>query len=260
MSYQSSKIYKVTSNYIIGKYQQGNGDSELAMTETITFNTLQNKITHCGFGTGIYGFVNYEETKNYTHTYNVNGVNNSGSLDLLENLNKFNITHFELKNPVILEKLTIDGNEEYSDLGHFNWLLTNLNMLCYELYNNKKSINEQNIIEIFNKNNFFQNTHNCYEGIPNVSITINDIIWVVRSFLHDYNYLMTLNEQTEYYMLMPINYLMYRYEFDGIFNKCDDSGKTSSVKYFFSNDFSNRGFRSKFKRRKPLGGNLIFLH
>lgn len=75
----------------------------------------------------------------------------------------------------------------------------------------------------------------------------------------DYNYLMELEKAKEHYVLMPINYLLYLFGFDGIINKCDDSGRTGSVKYFFDNQYGSRGYRPNFKRSKPLGGRLIFL-
>lgn len=239
----SNKKRKMMPKCKIGNYHLGS--FELATAECITFNTLQNQMTQHGLGTGIYGFVDFSEENPHIYTYKLEG---------------YVQTEFELENPVVLEKISIVDGEQYSDLGNFTWLSTNLNIVCFELNSKEKSINRQNIIEIFNKNNFFPNEENYYDGIPNFSITIEDIIWVVKSFLHDYNYLQSLGEKNESYVLMPINYLLYYYGFDGVFNKCDDSGRTGSVKYFFSNEYNSRGFRPEFKKREPLNGKLIFLH
>ena len=237
------KKQKIIPNYTIGNYHLGT--LELAMAESIPFNTLQNQMTQHGLGTGIYGFVDFSEENPNTYSYKLEG---------------YIQTEFELANPIVLEKISIVDGEQYSDLGNFTWLSTNLNIVCFELNCKEKSINQQNIIEIFTKNYFFPNEENNYDGIPNLSINIEDIIWVVMSFLHDYNYLQSLGENNESYVLMPINYLLYLYGFDGVFNKCDDSGRTGSVKYFFSNEYNSRGFRPEFKKREPLNGKLIFLH
>lgn len=240
---QPNKKRKIISNSFIGNYHLAS--TELAMAEAITYNSLQTQITQHGLGTGVYGFIDYSENNTNTKNYKLNG---------------WELTEIGLVNPLILkEKKIIDG-EVYTDLGNFTWLSMNLNILCFELYNNKKSINKDNIIEIFNKNHFFQDSNNYYSGIHDLLISIDDIIWVVKSFISDYNYLMPLNELDEFYVFMPINYLMYYYKFDGILNYCDDSGRTGSVKYFFNNEYGARGYRPNFKRRDTLSGNLIFLH
>lgn len=247
MSYQLEKKQKVTTSYVIGNYHLSS--TELAMAEAIVSNTLQSQMTQHGLGTGIYGFIDYSESNSSTQNY---------KFDVYE------LTQIELINPVILENSTIIDGEIYSDLGNFSWLSMNLNILCFEIFNKKKDIIESNIIEILTQNNFFPNEKNYWDGIPNVPITIGDIVWVVKSFLQDYSHLEMLNDDDENYVLMPINYLLYSYGFDGILNKCDDTGRTGSVKYFFpiqdqKNQIKARGYRPNFKRREPLRGNLIFL-
>jgi hypothetical protein len=238
-----SKKRKMTSNYTIGNYHLSL--FPLAMAESITIDTLQNQMTQHGLGTGIYGFIDPSEKNPHTYTYRLDG---------------YELTNFELTNPIVLEKTFIIDGEHYSDLGNFTWLSINLNILCFELNREKKVISQENIEEIFTRNYFFPNENNFYEGIPNFPITLDDIIWVVRSFLHDYNYLQSLDRENESYLMMPINYLAYLYSFDGVINKCDDSGRSGSVKYFFANEHNARGYRPEFKKRDPLAGKLIFMH
>lgn len=238
-----SKKRKMTSNYTIGNYHLSL--FPLALAESITKNTLQNQMTQHGLGTGIYGFIDPSEKNPYTYTYRLDG---------------YELTEFELTNPIVLEKTFIIDGEHYSDLGNFTWLSTNLNIVCTELDKKKKQITKENITEIFKKNYFFPNEDNFYEGIPNLLISLDVIVWVVKSFLHDYNYLQSLDTENESYVMMPINYLAYYYGFDGILNHCDDSGRTGSIKYFYANKYNSRGYRPEFKKRSPLGGKLIFLH
>jgi hypothetical protein len=238
-----SKKRKVIPHYTIGNYHLNL--YPLAMAESITTNTLQSQMTQHGLGTGIYGFVDPTESNPHTHTYR---------------LDRFELTEFELINPIVLEKTFIIDGEQYSDLGNFTWLSTNLNMLCAELVNYKKQITKANIEEIFTKNYYFPNDDGDYEGIPNLPVSLDVIVQVVNTFANDYNYLQSLGKENESYVMMPINYLAYRYGFDGVLNKCDDSGRSGSVKYFFSNEYSARGYRPEFKKRIPLTGKLIFLH
>jgi len=114
-------------------------------------------------------------------------------------------------------------------------------------------------LEILAKNYFFPNSDGFFEGIPNVTINPDDLLWVVKSFLQDYNKLMNSEKENEHYVLMPINYLLYLFKFDGIINKCDDTGRTGSIKYFFDNEYGTRGYRPNYKKRIPLLGKLIFL-
>ena len=240
---QPVKKRRQNENVTIGNYHLD--ETELAMAESITKNTLQTQMTQHGLGTGIYGFVDYSENNNGTAIYKTGN---------------YVLSLFELSNPVILHKKYMLDGEEHSDLGNFTWLSTNLNIVCYELYMNKKEINKDNIIEIFSKNYFFPNQYDFYEGVPNCLVSIDDILQTVILFLNDYNYLMSLDINDEFYVCMPINYLLHFYNFDGVINKCDDSGRTGSVKYFFNNEYNSRGYRFKFKKRVPLVGSLIFLH
>lgn len=242
-SSNSSKKRKNISNYTIGNFHLEL--HKLAMAESITKDMLQNQMTQHGLGTGIYGFVDFSKKNKSANDYKSDG---------------YVLTEFEITKPVELKNISIVDGELCSDLGNFTWLSTNLNILCNELYTKKCSINPENIEEIFTKNYFFPNENNFYDGIPNLPINMDDIIWVVSSFLNDYNYLQSLNEENESYVLMPINYLLYHYGFDGVYNKCDDTGRTGSVKYFFFNEYSSRGYRSASKRREPMKGKLIFLH
>ena len=63
----------------------------------------------------------------------------------------------------------------------------------------------------------------------------------------------------EHYILMPINYLLYNYDFDGIYNIGANQANRGSVKYFFNGKHPSRGFSSDYKVKPgPLKGNLIF--
>ena len=227
--------------YTIGNFHLET--AELAMAESISSQTLQEHMTQHCLGTGIYGFVNSDDSNPNTQIYK---------------LDEYVLTEIVLNNPVILEKNIVIDGEKYSDLGIFTWFSMHLNLLCVKLYNTNKDANEDSITEFFEKHGFEKNSNNGWAGIPNLSIGNNDIIWVTNTFLSDYKHLMTLSKKTESYVLMPINYLLYRYGFDGILNKCDDSGRTGSVKYFFNNEYGARGYRPQFKNREPLNGNLIF--
>lgn len=227
--------------YTIGNFHLET--TELAMAESISSQTLQEQMTQHCLGTGIYGFVNSDDSNPNTKIYK---------------LNKYVLTKIVLNNPLILEKNIVINGETYSDFGVFTWFSMHLNSLCVELYNTNKNADEDIITNFFEKYGFEKNSNNGWVGIPNLSIGNNDIIWVTNTFLSDYKHLMTLDKKTESYVLMPINYLLYRYGFDGILNKCDDSGRSGSVKYFFNNEYGARGYQPKFKKREPLNGNLIF--
>ena len=76
---------------------------------------------------------------------------------------------------------------------------------------------------------------------------------------------MTTRPEEENYIFMPINYLAYLKNFDGVFNILNDNARDGSVKYIFDPIILQRiwanGYQVKFKRRqhiKKLAGYLIF--
>jgi hypothetical protein len=216
-------------------------DSSIAMADAITHGSLKDNMTQHGMGTGIYGFINHktEAASAYNNELNIHTV-------------------FTLTNPIILEKTwDIDG-DMYNDSGNFTWLSMHLNMLCTKLYNDKIPITQENVTSILKSNHFYPNETGTYDGIPQILITIDDIVNVARIFLIDYNKLMTTEKEEENYVFMPINYLVYLKKFDGVLNKINDIASIGSIKYIFDSKYGARGYLTVFKRKELLRGRLFF--
>jgi len=212
-----------------------NNEYELAIAEVIPHGTLSEIMTSHGLGSGIYGFINIAKNKNYISNH-------------IE-------TKFNIENPVILSKKRKSDND---DLGNFTWLSTRLNILCYNLYTDNLDINRSNIEKIFSKNYLYLNDNGTYDGIPNNTVTIDDIIFITQKFINDYKLLMTTEKTDENYILMPINYLLYYKKYDGVFNNIGDDASSGSVKYFFMSEHRARGYRPTYKKRLSLKCSLIF--
>jgi hypothetical protein len=232
------------SGYIIGNFHLGS--VELAMAEAIPRGTLQNQITQHGLGTGIYGFINFTDSNNSIIPYN-----NSSS----------ELTRLTLEKPLILSNSYVEEGERRGDLDDFTWLSMNLNATCNILYSdNILTPTPKQVQELFKNNDLYPSEDGGYKGIPNISIPLDALVNVITTFLSDYDLLMTkTSNEEEHYVLMPINYLMFLQDYDGIYNINDDTGRTGSVKYFFNGEYNARGYRPDFKRREPLRGKLIFM-
>ncbi len=245
------KKYQMLKKQIGGTYTIGNfhlASVELGMAEAITFGTLQDQITQHGLGTGVYGFIDYNESNPTISHYN-----NPSSV----------LTLFTLTNPLVLSNTyEEEGGETRTELQDFTWLSMNLNGLCNTLYSSGilEPTNEQ-VQEILSNNGLFLfEDVGGYKGIPGIPLPLDLIVYIAKSFLEDYHLLMTqTTPEQEYYLLMPINYLLCYMNYDGIYNMNDDTGRTGSVKYFFKGEYNARGYRPQFKRRPCLKGRLIFL-
>ena len=243
-------LKKQKGGVIIGNFHQK--DTELAMAEAITHNSLSSQMTQHGLGTGVYGFINYDKITDGNGNYN----NDKNELSL-----------FNIKKPVILQNNWNEDGEARDDLANFTSLSTRLNILCDEIFKNNLSITDDIIISILRANYLFSKENDgkiYYDGIPNEPVFIGDIVKIVTLFLRDYNILLQTSKESENYIMMPINYLLYSKGYDGIFNKNDDSGRTGSIKYFYGeykkfNINGARGYKPEFKKREPLHGELIFL-
>jgi len=136
----------------------------------------------------------------------------------------------------------------------------NLNFLCNYFYKNKLEPSENLVKNLLQKNGVYDE-NNMYKLTLTVLVTINEILQVIFLFLNDYNILIShTNKDEEYYLLSPINYLMFIKGYDGVYNVNDDTGRTGSVKYIFDGSYGARGYRPEFKRRETLKGSLIFMH
>jgi hypothetical protein len=220
--------------------------SPIAMAEAITYGSLKENMTQHGMGTGIYGFINpdTEAAKLY---------NNSSHYS----------EKFRLENPIILKNTYLgEYGEKITDLNIFSTLSTGLNTLCAILYENKGKekglITRDNVKNILEENHLYQNENSTYDGIPNTTITLDEIVFIVLVFMTDYESLMQTNKDDEDYVLLPINYLAYLKNFDGVLNMIDDSGRVGSIKYVFDSSYGARGYLAPFKREALLKGKLIF--
>lgn len=218
---------------------------ELAMAEAITKNTLSNQMTQHGLGTGVYGFIDSTEHNKSTIIYKKPG---------------YVPTLLKILNPLVLSNTYYEDGETRTDLNDFTWFSMQLNMLCENLYENNLEASIQNILCIFRTNNFYpSDDNNKYFKITSTkNVKITDISYMLTFFLLDYKYLMSMNNNNENYILMPINYILFYLGYDGIYNINDDSGRTGSVKYFFDGTIA-RCYRPNMKHSPPLTGNLQFL-
>jgi hypothetical protein len=131
-------------------------------------------------------------------------------------------------------------------------------MLCTKLFNENIPITAENVVTILNSNHLYQNENSTYDGIPNTIVTVNDIVNIVRVFIHDYSRLMQTNKVDENYVLLPINYLAYLKNFDGVLNRINDIPSIGSVKYIFDSSYGARGYITDYKRPELLRGQLFF--
>ena len=238
-----------SKEYIIGNFHKTQYPP-LAMAEAITWGTLQAHMTQHGLGTGIYGFVDFTRNNEQTHQYN----NHLHTL-----------TQIGLSNPLVLENEYAEkedegsGTEYRTDLNYFISLSTNLNNACKFLYDSGiLNPTSEQVEHIFTNNNF-RKYGEGYKIIPNITILLEMLTHIITLFLSDYNLLMTTTKKSdEYYVLMPINYLMFLMGYDGIYNTNEDSASKGSIKYLFNREVGARGYQPKFKTREPLHGKLIF--
>ncbi len=216
-------------------------DKIIGMSEAITHNSLKEQMTQHGMGTGIYGFINHttEDAKIYNREPNLHAL-------------------FTLRNPIILENKWEEDGEERNESDLFTWLSIHLNGLCTKLYNESIPITNEKVIELLNSEYLYQNDNGTFDGIPRTIITIDDIVNITRIFLDDYKMLMSTSPEEENYMLLPINYLTYLKNFDGVLNKLKDIPSVGSIKYIFDNSYGARGYLPQFKRMELLRGRLIF--
>lgn len=128
-----------------------------------------------------------------------------------------------------------------------------LNNACYNLYRNfiNQGINptEESLAEIYRNNGFEPEPEydNIYFLSNDNNVLINILFKTVIAFLSDYHILMTDTEKSnEYYVVMPINYLLDYLGYDGIYNLAI-FGRTGSVSYYFDN--KTYGARSYLQKR-----------
>jgi hypothetical protein len=186
-----------------------------------------------------------------------------------------------LKQNVIINNhnTIIEPGETRSDLNYFTALSTNLNKLCYTIFNQiwtqHKTITQENFpnwIDLINAKNtddintIFSNIDppyypyddkNNYNLTGSILVNINEILHSVKNFLIDYITLMTTDTEHQFYVIMPINYLLKNKGYDGVYNKNGDTANSGSVKYFFQNEYPARGFLPNQKHVPPLTGRII---
>lgn len=232
----NGKLEYVIVNYYKKKYTR-------SMAEMIPRGKLKSVMTSHGLGSGFYGFIDpdkipYEKISLYKNP-------ESEPMD------------FILYNPLILEEnIRMEDFEPRSDNDRFTAISTQINNIVNTIYTEYISMNKPyDINEIIIKE---------FEFIPlqitrTFKIDIEKIIKSIKEFLVDYKLLMETQIDEEYYVFMPINYLLYNYNFDGIYNIGGNQSNRGSVKYFFNQKHPARGFSSDFKAKAgPLKGNLIF--
>jgi len=208
----------------------------ISTSEVIAHGQLQEHMTQHGLGSGIYGFLNEINAGSYMY-------------------NEYK-TPIEINNCLKLEEQWYQDGEIISELTRFTNLSMKLNEICFKLY--ELIITEK---EQFNFDDYSPTIISLFEhlvvGIKGLSILTSErIIYSIKTFLTDYIMLMNTNPLEEDYIVMPINYLLYGL-YDGICNSIDDSGKTGSVSYIYTNP---RSYKRSFagEKIKSLRGNRIF--
>jgi len=209
-------------------------DYGIAMAEAIYPRRLAEQMTNHGLGTGIYGFINEERRENSVY----------------EN-NNYTPTTYNIINPVILK----DIDNDRKDLDEFTNFSTTLNMICYKIYNNQLTVNE--IPQILSDRLILNDGSGNYFCTKDISTSLQEIIQTVNLFLIDYNIIMHTEE--ERFVLMPINYFLNNKRYDGIYNLNRDSAGSGSVKYFFKNEYSARGYTPNEKTIINPIAKLVFL-
>ncbi len=216
---------------------------EDAMAEVIPYGKLKESMTNHGLGSGFYGFIDISDKNTRVGLYRTDN---------------YDMKIFELKNPLILDKNDTrdEDGEIISDNVRFSRLSHALNHICYHIIYNNIQIDEINIEKI---NDILKPLY-----YPNMLITnffspsLHDIIKSTILFILDYRKLMLTKSSDEHYVLMPINYLLYLYGYDGIYNLGGDVASRGSVKYFFDKEYLCRGYPVFYKTRIPMKGKLIF--
>jgi hypothetical protein len=247
IKYLSLKNQKGGQKYEIYNFRPDG--AEAIMAEVITYSNLQAKMTSHGLGSGVYGFINPDNGT--ASNYSISG-------------NK--AYKIELNNPLILgdNKEIIDGDIKINDISVFQEFSSYLNRLCFYLFDKKKDITDENIKDYTRdeKNNEFIELDdvNGYKLTLNKFVSLEIVKKTITQFLSDYASLETINtkENNKNYVLMPINYIMEYYGFDGIINKEGDTGNEGSVKYFFDNTIKARGYVASQKKEISIAGRLIF--
>jgi hypothetical protein len=233
--YDDSNIDYVITNYYDDRYIR-------SIAEVIPHGLLKEKMTNHGLGSGIYGFIDEKNASDY------NKLPNSPQ-------------KFHIKNPLVLQNnnKSVDG-EYVSDNTRYSEISNLLNRICYKIIvNNISEENYKNIIGEDFMFEFLETTENNNLKITDTfSISISDLVDAITQFIIDYKILLQTNESNENYVYMPINYLLYNFNYDGIYNKGGDTNALGSVKYFFNYSYSSRGYPSNYKKREPLKGKLIF--
>jgi len=213
-----------------------------SIAETIPRGKLKPIMTSHALGSGFYGFINpdmlpYDKIKLYKN-------------------DEYEPKDFILYNPLILEdNIIIEDYEPRSDNDRFTAIFTQMNETINKIYTEYILANrDYNIKDIVQKD---------FEYIP-LQITkifkvdYEKIIQSIEEFLVDYKLLMTTKTEEEHYVFLPTNYLLFNYDFDGIYNIGGNQANRGSVKYFFDGKYPARGFSSDYKAKGPLKGNLIF--
>lgn len=217
---------------------------EDACAEVIPHGKLKETMTNHGLGSGYYGFIDISDKNTRVGLYRD---------DIYDKKT------FEIKNPLILQKNDIfdEEGEIISDNIRFSRLSHALNYICYYVVSHDiKSIDLtidiiKNILKSYPI--YFLN-----KVTETFSPKLSDILSVTKSFTSDYYNLMKTNPNDECYVYMPINYLLYLYGYDGIYNLGGDVASKGSVKYIFNNSCLCRGYPVNFKTRHPMLGKLIF--
>jgi hypothetical protein len=209
----------------------------IAMAEAIYPRRLAELMTSHGLGTGIYGFINEERRDNSVYDNN-----------------NYTPTTYNINNPVILKDIDRD-NDYRKDLDEFTNFSTTLNMICYKIYINQLTVNE--IPQILSDRLILNDGSGNYFCTKDIITSLQEIIETVNLFLIDYNILMHTEE--ERFVLMPINYFLHHKGYDGIYNLNRDDAGSGSVKYFYNNEYSARGYTPNEKTIINPIARLVFL-
>ena len=210
-------------------------DYDIAMAEAIYRGRLSEQMTSHGLGTGIYGFINVERRENSVY----------------EN-NNYTSTTYNIINPVILKDIDIDKRKDLDEFTNFS---ITLNMICYKIHNDQSTVND--IPQILRDSLILNDGSGNYFCTKDISTTLQEIIQTVNLFLIDYNIIMHTEE--ERFVLMPINYFLKNKGYDGIYNENRDDASSGSVKYFFNDKYSARGYTPDEKTIINPIAKLVFL-
>lgn len=179
-----------------------------------------------------------------------------------------------------------------SDLTTFTGISRSLNHVCNELYQTRPNTDysieyiRHILVRHLSMSGIRVVSSDTYKLTSDVTVHTDDLVRAVKCFLSDYINMMCLHTQAinrtlnasmrmgvspnreeiakkadieqSNYVVMPINYLLYLKNYDGVYNVVGNIASSGSVKYYFKNQSISPIARSYDKTNTHMYSNMIF--